>query len=161
MSTMPGALRRALVLALALVGAAVASAALSPATVAAAGLGDFLWERRPLLVFAPAADDPRLIETLRRVENSRCDFADRDMVLGVVVPRGASTLDDRAITADEARQLAQRFDIGPSGFAAVLIGKDGSEKFRVGDVPDMRTVYDVVDGMPMRGREAGAQSNRC
>ena len=58
--------------------------AFGASTASAAELGDYLWDRRPLLVFAPADTDPRLAETLRRIEASRCDFVDRDMVLGVV-----------------------------------------------------------------------------
>jgi hypothetical protein len=40
-----------------------AGAALGPAQAAAAELSDYLWQRRPLLVFAPTASDPRLGET--------------------------------------------------------------------------------------------------
>ena len=43
----------------------------------------------------------------------------------------------------------------------VLIGKEGGEKLRVNDVPDLATVYAVIDGMPMRSREVGADPGRC
>ena len=124
-------------------------------------LGDYRWESRPLLVFAQKGNDPRLVETLSRIEASRCDFTGRDMVLGVVVPDGNSTLDGQAIDADEARRLANQFAIGDDAFSVVLVGKDGGEKLRVDDVPDLRTIYAVVDGMPMRSREMGAGPGRC
>lgn len=153
-------LRGVMQLVLALTVLAV-SAVLAPAPAMASELGDFLWERRPLLVFAPTAVDPRLAETLGRIEAGRCDFVDRDMVLGVVVARGDSTLDGQAMNADEARHLIDRFAIGPDAFATVLVGKDGGEKLRVDEVPDMRAIYDLIDGMPMRDREASARPGRC
>lgn len=149
-------------LASALAGIVLAtSAVLLPARAVAAELSDYLWQRRPLLVFAPSEGDPRLVETMRRIEATRCDFADRDMVLGRIVTEGASTLDGQAIDTGQARQLFSEFGIGAKDFSVVLIGKDGGEKWRVNGVPDLQTVYGVIDGMPMRGREMSADPGRC
>ena len=139
------------------------SAALAPAQAMAmaAELSDYLWQSRPLLVFAPSEGDPRLDETMRRIEASRCDFVNRDMVLGRIVTEGTSTLDGDVVDTTQAQRLASEFGIGASGFSVVLIGKDGGEKLRVNDVPDLQTVYAVIDGMPMRGRETSADPGRC
>lgn len=83
------------------------------------------------------------------------------MVLGVVVAEGDSTLDGHAVDADEARRLRTQFAIGDDTFSVVLIGKDGGEKMRVDEVPDLQAIYAVVDGMPMRSREMGADPGRC
>ena len=140
--------------------AVVVSTVLGSAT-AVAELGDYRWERRPLLVFAPRGDDPRLVETLSRIEAGRCDFVSRDMVLGLVVAEGASTLDGQAIDTAESRRLTNRFGVGANTFRVVLIGKDGGEKLRVDEVPDLRRIYAVIDGMPMRSREMGTDAGRC
>ena len=137
------------------------SAALMPAHAAAAELGDYLWQRRPLLVFAPTDNDPRLVETMRRIEASRCDFVDRDMVLGRIVTDATSTLDGLAVDTEQAQRLQSEFGIGANSFSVVLIGKDGGEKLRVNDVPDLAAVYAVIDGMPMRGSEMSADPGRC
>ena len=147
-------------LALVFVGV-VASTVLGSATAVAAELSDYRWERRPLLLFAPRDSDPRLVETLSRIEASRCDFVSRDMVLGLVVAEGNSTLDGQAIDAGESRRLADQFGIGENAFSVLLIGKDGGEKLRVDEVPDLRTIYAVIDGMPMRSREMGTDPGRC
>ena len=139
----------------------VAGIALGSATARAAGLDDYRWERRPVLVFAPTNADPRLGETLRRIEASRCDFVDREMVLGVVVSEGASTLDGQAVGAEESRQLMSQYGIGDNAFTVLLIGKDGGEKLRVDDVPDLQAIYALIDGMPMRSREMRADPGRC
>ena len=138
-----------------------ASAALAPAQATAAELGDYLWQSRPLLVFAPTEGDPRLSETMRRIEASRCDFVDRDMVLGRIVADGTSTLDGQVVDTAQAHRLASEFGIGANGFSVVLIGKDGGEKLRVNDIPDLAAIYAVIDGMPMRGREMSADPGRC
>ena len=138
-----------------------AGAALVPAAAAAAELGDYLWQRRPLLLFAPTQSDPRLVETVRRIEASRCAFTDRDMVLGLIVTEGSSTLDGQVLDTNQARKLLSTFRIGVSTFSAVLIGKDGGEKLRVNDVPDLAAIYAVIDGMPMRGSEMSAKPDKC
>ncbi|MEU0493960.1 DUF4174 domain-containing protein [Mycobacterium sp. NPDC006124] len=141
--------------------ALVAGLALGSGTAGAVELGDYRWERRPLLVFAPTNDDPRLLETVRRVEASRCDFAAREMVLGVLVADGDSTLDGRAVEAGQSRRLRSQFGIRDDDFALLLIGKDGGEKLRLGEVPELGAVYGVVDGMPMRRGEMTNGPGRC
>ena len=138
-----------------------AGAVLMPARAVAAELGDYLWTSRPLLVFAPTDNDPRLVETVRQIEASRCDFVERDMVLGLIVTDGISTLDGQVVDTSQAQRLLSEFGIGANSFSVVLIGKDGGEKLRVNDVPDLQAIYAVIDGMPMRGREMGADPGRC
>ena len=139
----------------------ISAAALGPAQATAAELSDYLWQRRPLLLFAPSESDPRLLETMRRIAASRCDFVDRDMVLGRIVTEGTSTLDGNVVDTNQARRLFSDFGIGADSFSVVLIGKDGGEKLRVADIPDLQSIYAVIDGMPMRARETGASPSRC
>lgn len=137
------------------------STALGSATAVAAELSDYRWERRPLLLFAPTDSDPRLAETLSRIEASRCDFIGRDMVIGLVVTEGNSMLDGQVINADESQRLVNQYAIGENSFRVLLIGKDGGEKLRVSEVPDLQAIYAVIDGMPMRSREMSANPSRC
>ncbi len=138
-----------------------AGVALGSASAAAADLSDFRWEHRPSLLFAPTDRDPRLVETLGRIDPRRCEFVDRDLVMGTVVAQGNSTLDDQALNADESQRLAAQYAIGENTFSVLLIGKDGGEKLRVNDVPDLHTIYAVIDGMQMRSREMRADPGRC
>ena len=156
MAVRRGAMRWTLLLA-----ALVASAGLGSGTAVAAELGDYRWERRPLLLFAPTNSDPRLVETLSRIDADRCDVLDRDMVVGVVVGEGTSTLDGQVIDSEQAQQLTGRYGVGDTDFTVVLIGKDGGGKWRVNDVPSLQTVFAVIDGMPMRSREMAADPGRC
>ena len=137
------------------------AAALGPAQAMAAELNDYLWDRRPLLLFAPAESDPRLVETMRRIEASRCDFVDRDVVLGRIVTEGTSTLDGHVVDTNQAQRLRSEFGIGAESFSVVLLGKDGGEKLRAANVPDLQTIYAVIDGMPMRARETSTNPKVC
>lgn len=141
--------------------ALLASAAFGSATSVASELSDYRWERRPLLLFAPTDSDPRVAETLSRIEASRCDFVHRDMVVGLLVTEGTSTLDGRVIDANQSQRLTDQYVIGENDFTVLLIGKDGGEKLRVNEVPDLRQIYSVIDGMPMRSREMAADPSRC
>lgn len=145
-----GVLRAVVVIAAVLAGSVLGS---TPAM--AAELGDYLWTKRPLLVFAPTDADPRLAETRNRIDATRCDFLDRDMVLGVVVTEGASTIDGQPIDTAESARLADKYGVGADAFTVLLIGKDGGEKRRVNGVPDLRSIYDLIDGMPMRSGDRG------
>jgi hypothetical protein len=137
------------------------AAAVGPAQAMAAELSDYRWESRPLLLFAPTDSDPRLVETMRRIEASRCDFVDRDIVLGRIVTEGTSTLDGHVVDPTQAQRLVSEFGIGADSFSVVLIGKDGGEKLRVAGIPDLQAIYAVIDGMPMRARETSANPSRC
>ncbi|MDG4667193.1 DUF4174 domain-containing protein [Mycobacterium sp. 236(2023)] len=146
----------ALIIVVLLVGAWFGSGAAS-----AAELGDYRWERRPLLVFAPTERDPQLVETVRRIEASRCEFASRDMVVGLVVTEGSSALDGQVIDAAQSQRLRDQFAIDDDAFTVLLIGKDGGEKRRVSDVPDLQAIYALIDGMPMRSREMDTGRSQC
>ena len=83
------------------------------------------------------------------------------MVLGLIVTDGTSTLDGQVVDTPQVRRLFSEFGIGANTFSAVLIGKDGGEKLRINDVPDLPAIYAVIDSMPMRSAEIGADPGRC
>ncbi|BBY50463.1 hypothetical protein MARA_39310 [Mycolicibacterium arabiense] len=152
--------RRIISSALTLVVLATITALGSP-SAAAAELSDYRWTHRPMLLFAPTDRDPQLVETLSRIDASRCALLERDVVIGIVLTEGQSTLAGQPVNAVEAQSLSERYGIGENAFTALLIGKDGGEKLRVDEVPDLSTIYAVIDGMPMRRGEMRAGSSPC
>ncbi len=122
----------------------------------------YVGKRRPLLVFAPRADDARVVRQLAAIEKTRDAFGDRDMALIVVYGDGStSTADGRAMTAAEVDTLRARYSIASNAFAVRLVGKDGRIKYTSadgdgeGDVVDPDDVYATIDDMPMRREEMG------
>jgi monofunctional biosynthetic peptidoglycan transglycosylase len=111
-------------------------------------LGALEWKRRPLVLFAPASDDPRLGEQLRAVRAAREGFLERDMTLVVAAP-------GHGLSAKERQALRERLEAPKDAFALRLVGKDGTVKRRsAGPVP-MSTLFDQIDAMPMRQSEMG------
>lgn len=129
-----------LALALAVTGLATPAIAEKPAPASATPLDAQRWKTRPVVLFAPTADDPRLIEARRAIDAARADFDDRDMTLIVV-------------TGDDHPALRARFDVPRKDFAALLIGKDGGEKERADRLETLAPWLNRIDSMPMRLRE--------
>ena len=55
------------------------------------------------------------------------------------------------------RDLKIEYSTGAEEFAAVLIGRDGGEKFRAGEPVSAAELFARVDEMPMRRRELREQ----
>ncbi|MEM8555499.1 MAG: DUF4174 domain-containing protein [Pseudomonadota bacterium] len=99
----------------------------------------FLWTKRPVIVFADTPNDPRYIEQVERLQARQETLAERDVVI----------LTD---TDPEARSdLRQK--LRPRGFMLVLIGKDGEVKLRKPAPWDVREISRTIDKMPMRQQE--------
>lgn len=125
----------------------------APALANAAPLSEHAWTHRPVLLFAPSRADERLQHTLGQLHARRCEVQDRDMVVGVFVTEGSSELAGQAVSASAAAALRERFDLNPDQFAALLIGKDGGEKYRLYESPELDEIFALIDGMPMRQEE--------
>jgi hypothetical protein len=115
-----------------------------------ADLACFRWKNRPLLVFAPDAEDlrySRFSEWLRAMAD---EAADRDMVVLEVFEQGRGKMTRDVISEDIAARLRQRFRIEPGDFAVILVGKDGGEKLREEEPVALEAIFALIDSMPMR-----------
>ena len=104
-----------------------------------ADLSEFLWKKRPVLVFANSPDDPAFVEQLELLRARESELTERDVVV----------LTD---TDPEARS-ALRLKMRPRGFMLVLVGKDGGIKLRKPFPWDVREISRSIDKMPIRQRE--------
>lgn len=101
------------------------------------------WERRILIVSAPAADDPALAEQRRVLAAWKSSAAARDLTIVEIVGdtvRGAG---------DPAAALRRKYRL-PATFTAILIGKDGGEKLRSAKPFPAAALEATIDAMPMR-----------
>lgn len=102
-------------------------------------LSQFVWEKRPIIVFADSPNDPNFGLQMEYL-NARVDeLAERDVVV----------LSD----TDPSVQSALRTKLRPRGFMLVLIGKDGGVKLRKPFPWDVRELSRTIDKMPERLRE--------
>ena len=102
-------------------------------------LSQFVWEKRPVIVFADSPDDPNFGQQIEFLEARAEELLDRDVVV----------LTD----TDPSGDSALRTKLRPRGFMLVLIGKDGGVKLRKPIPWDVRQLMRAIDSMPMRQRE--------
>lgn len=111
----------------------------APLTAEGVSLPDFIWQKRPVVVFADSAADPAFQEQMRSLEAAWPDLAARDVVI--------ITDTDPAPMSDVRRTLR------PRGFSIVLIEKDGTVAQRRPTPRNGREIASSIDKMPIRREE--------
>lgn len=105
----------------------------------AASLNDFIWLKRPIVVFADSPNDPRFIQQMGFLIDRLDDLRVRDVVV----------LTDTE--QDSGSPLREK--LHPRGFALVLIGKDGQVFLRKPAPWDVREITRAIDKLPLRKQE--------
>lgn len=102
------------------------------------------WERRILLVSAPAANDAALVAQRNIVARWKAGAEARDLSLIEIAGKGVTGATD---TADVLRH---KYRLPADRFSVVLIGKDGGEKLRRSNPLPSLSLEETIDAMPMR-----------
>ena len=102
-------------------------------------LSDFLWEKRPVVVFAQTEADPAFQRQMELLLSRPDALLERDIVILV---------DTSPQELSEVREKLR-----PRGFMLALIGKDGQVKLRKPRPWDVRELTRVIDKMPLRRQE--------
>ena len=110
-------------------------------------LSQFVWKKRPIVVFADNAADPRFREQIELLNASLADLEERDVIV----------LTD----TDPAAQSELRLKLRPRGFMLVILGKDGGVKLRKPFPWDVREISRTIDKMPLRKRELREQKREA
>jgi hypothetical protein len=114
---------------------------------------------RPLLVFAPALDNPQLVEQLNELKAHAVDMKSRDLLYVPIVPEGhnqpipGSRIPTASLSEDELAAMRNHFKVEPAEFLVIFIGKDGQEKLHSRTPVSMDQLKPLIDSMPMRKRE--------
>lgn len=114
---------------------------------------------RPLLVFAPAMNDPHLLQQFKQLKPQAADLKRRDVLYVPIVPEGhnqpipASNLHTASLSEDELAAVRLHFKVEPEEFLVILIGKDGGEKLNSRTPVAVEQLKELIDSMPMRKRE--------
>ncbi|KQS03787.1 hypothetical protein ASG11_05620 [Sphingomonas sp. Leaf357] len=119
--------------------ASVALLVADPGSIAA-----MKWERRVLLISAPSAKTAELAAQRRIIARWKDESAARDLSIVEVVAQTVSGANDTAAA------LRKTYRLPATGFAAILIGKDGGEKLRSAHPIPAIVLERTIDAMPMR-----------
>jgi hypothetical protein len=115
----------------------------APLDAASVKLSDFLWQKRPVVVFADTPADPAFAEQMQLLESRWPELSERDVVV--------------ITDTDPAAETEVRQKLRPRGFALVLVGKDGTVALRKPFPWDVRELTRAIDKMPMRREEMRAK----
>jgi hypothetical protein len=102
-------------------------------------LDEFLWLKRPIVIFANTPADPAFMQQVRYIEERAEEFVMRDVVV--------------VIDTDPAAQSQARQRLRPRGFMLAIIGKDGEVKQRRPAPRSGRELMAVIDRFPLRRQE--------
>ncbi|HHC6518257.1 TPA: DUF4174 domain-containing protein [Vibrio parahaemolyticus] len=117
------------------------------------------WPHRSVLYFAPENDDyvkQFLLEALMH----ECELVDRDVVTLVITEDGY-TVPSWLKEEFDLKILAEIYSVKKGEHTAILLGKDGLEKYRWGAETDWQYINDLIDQMPMRKQEMQRQRSPC
>ncbi len=116
-----------------------APAVLDPIEAADVALTDFLWAKRPVVVFADSPNDPAFQTQLRYLAEDPAELIKRDVVI--------------VTDTDPAAMSEVRRTLRPRGFSMVLLDKDGAVKLRKPLPWRVREIVHAIDKFPLRQQE--------
>jgi len=102
-------------------------------------LEDFLWLKRPIVVFADTPADPRFQKQIALLLERPEELILRDVVL--------------ITDTDPKAQSEIRKKLRPRGFMLTLVGKDGRVNLRKPAPWDVREITRAIDKWPLRKQE--------
>ena len=102
-------------------------------------LAEFLWIKRPVLVFADSPNDPSFRLQIELIEADSDQLAEYDVVV--------------IVDADPSAQSLLRERFRPRGFGLILLDKDGQVKIRKPLPWHVREITNAIDKFPLTRAE--------
>ncbi|HEX3472350.1 MAG TPA: DUF4174 domain-containing protein [Silvibacterium sp.] len=110
---------------------------------------------RPLLVFSPAPNDPRLKRQGQILDADADDMMDRFVLFTPILPSAKgfdAPLDTPyvVLSAQQMQAIRAQFHIPNENFTVLLLGEDGSEQLRSTQPIGSARLNSLIDTMPSR-----------
>ena len=102
---------------------------------------EFLWQARPVVIFADTAADPAFLAQITALQDLPGPLIDRDVVV--------------ITDTDPDRPSPWRRQLHPRGFSLVILDKDGQVKQRKPAPWSVREISRAIDKFPLRLEEIG------
>ena len=110
-------------------------------------------QKRVVLIFAATAADARWQKQQELLQQAHQELTARDLVVLGVFGNQVNASNFKMLKLPGPEALREHYKIKPDEFAVVLIGKDGTEKYRAQEVIKPGTIFQIIDAMPMRQQE--------
>ena len=101
-------------------------------------LSNYRWKKRLVLLVSPDFDSHLIREQLLLLEKEATELEERDMLVLKIPPNN---------------EALSKFGLRENFEGVLLIGKDGGLKSRYDLLVKPKTLFDLVDSMPMRRAE--------
>lgn len=115
------------------------------------------WQFRPLLVVTNKNCDVEKLTVLNALKKpvTKQAFNERNMVLYTVID-GIGLRNNQLLRPESVSALLASINVEKNSekCTIILIGKDGEEKLKTEENISMESIFNLIDGMPMRMREA-------
>eukprot|EP01025_Chloroclados_australasicus_P054610 TRINITY_DN647_c0_g2_i7.p3 TRINITY_DN647_c0_g2~~TRINITY_DN647_c0_g2_i7.p3 ORF type:complete len:217 (+),score=27.64 TRINITY_DN647_c0_g2_i7:94-651(+) len=115
-------------------------------------IGDFRWQNRLVIVFAPSEDSSLLKQQRANIDCNQQGYKDRTLRVIEVVDDEVF-LDGQIVDSPPANDLRIQFGAFQQEFQAILIGLDGGVKLAMEGVLTSDLLFSEIDVMPMRRQE--------
>jgi hypothetical protein len=116
-------------------------------------LSEFRWKNRLLFLFAPDSSHPLLKNLQTEIVSQKPEVEERDLVIFEILERGSSRMDAKILDHETADAIRKHFGVSEDEFTLILVGKDGGTKLRRQDPTGLKSIFDLIDSMPMRQNE--------
>jgi hypothetical protein len=133
-----------------------------PAHASDVSIDDLRWNYRLIVAFQPDNDADQTALSTWVAQNS-CQLTERHTLVISLRNDKPTLLTETPISIDpdSLATLARSRAFADSEFEMLLIGKDGGIKARSTSVDELDSFIELIDGMPMRQREAAESSRNC
>jgi hypothetical protein len=102
-------------------------------------MAEFLWLKRPIVVFADSPNDPAFVTQLEYLAERPESLAERDVVV--------------IVDTDPSADSFFRQKLRPRGFSLVLMDKDGGIEIRKPRPWNVREITRAIDKFPLARQE--------
>jgi len=113
-------------------------------------LDAYKWKNRLIVLFVQDMESQELLCQLDNIQAHEPGYSERD--IKVLIANQDEVVDRRLhpIKNLQANALRKRFGMEKKDFQYILIGKDGTEKYRSDQLVSHQTIFRIIDQMPMR-----------
>ena len=112
-------------------------------------LSQYRWKDRLLVTFAPSVE--AAARQGRPLAKDAAGRKERQLLRIVVLP-GSTLVEGKPSTLDAAA-LRRRYRVRPGETRTLLVGKDGTVAFSTRKPVPLKTIFALIDAMPMRKAE--------
>ena len=112
-------------------------------------LRQYMWNFRPLVIFAPSSNNDDFVRQRMIVNRGLAGFQERNIVVVEVIGANVNSRLGPQSGAT-ANALRTYYSVDGRQFRSILVGKDGGRKLRSGQAIRAQRLFGVIDSMPMR-----------